>query len=93
MMSIRNRVTAKLIFPLSDLFLGSSVSRQLNFLNRSQNWSREHIDNYQNQKLRSLIHHAYHNVPFYQELFNEARIKPEDIQIKKDLIKTPVATA
>ena len=91
-MSIRNRITKKLIFPFSDMLLGTSVSRHLNFLRSSQYWSREQIDDYQNQKLRSLIHHSYHNVPFYHELFNDIRIKPEDIQTKEDLTKIPIVT-
>lgn len=91
-MSIRNWITKALIFPLSDIFLGMSVSRHLKFLNRSQYWSREQIDDYQNQKLRHLIHHAYHNVPFYKELFDENGIKPEDIKTKEDLVKIPIIT-
>jgi len=91
-MSFRNQVTEKLFFPLSDLVLGSSVSKNLKFLQNSQHWTRSQIDNYQNQRLRKLIHHSYENVPFYRELFDDLNLKPEDIQTKEDLNKLPIVT-
>lgn len=80
------------MLPLSDLVTGNTISSSLSFLEKSQYWSREQIDEYQNIKLRSLIHHSYKNVPFYNELFNDLRIRPEDIHTKEDLIKLPIIT-
>lgn len=62
----------------------------MQFLKKSQYWTRTEIDNYQNEKLRILINHSYTNVPFYNELFQDLRLKPEDIQTKKDLGKLPI---
>lgn len=92
MMPIKNRFIEKVILPLSDLITGNSVYRCLQFLNKSQYWSREEIDNYQNAKLRELIHHAYTHVPFYRELFLNSGLKPEDIKTKDDLTKIPITT-
>ena len=39
----------------------------------------------QNRKLRRILHHAYHNVPYYRELFDAAHIKPEDIREVDDI--------
>jgi len=91
-MSFRNQITEKLFFPLSDIVLGSSVSNQLKFLQNSQHWTRNQIDDYQNQRLRKLIHHSYENVPFYRELFDKLNLKPADIQTKDDLKKLPIVT-
>jgi phenylacetate-CoA ligase len=91
-MSFRNQITEKLIFPLSDIVLGSSVSNHLKFLQKSQHWTRDQIDDYQNQRLRKLIHHSYENVPFYRELFDSLKLKPDDIQTKDDLKKLPIVT-
>jgi phenylacetate-CoA ligase len=44
----------------------------------------------QNQKLRRLIHHAYHHVPFYRERFKKINLHPEDIQTIYDLNKIPI---
>lgn len=92
MMAIKNHFIEKVILPLSDLFTGNSVYRCLRFLNKSQYWSSEEIDNYQNAKLRELIHHAYTNVPFYRQLFLDSGLKPEDIKTKDDLTKIPITT-
>jgi len=91
-MSNKNKIAENIFLPLSDMFFGTSVSRQLKFLRTSQYWSREQIDNYQNSRLRELILHSYQNVPFYRELFTDLRIKPSDIQTKEDLKKIPIIT-
>jgi phenylacetate-CoA ligase len=61
-------------------------------LNRTQYFNPKQIDDYQNTRLKRLIHHAYSTVPYYRELFNRIRLKPEDIKTKNDLSKIPVLT-
>jgi phenylacetate-CoA ligase len=72
--------------------MGQTISKYLEFLNKSQFWTREQIDDYQNKKLRQLIRHAFDNVPYYRDLFLELKLKPEDIQSKKDLEKLPIVS-
>lgn len=91
-MPVLNLLNRKIILPVSDLLTGNKASKYLNFLEQSQYWSQSEIEEYQNLKLRSLINHAYLNVPFYTDLFNSLNIKPEDIQSKEDLIKIPIIT-
>jgi len=91
-MSIISQLSEHFILPLSDLATGYSIHHHLKFLFKSQYWSREQLDEYQNQKLRQLINHAYTNVPFYHELFLDMGLKPEDIQSKNDLHKLPIVT-
>lgn len=43
----------------------------------------------QNRKLRSLILHAYRQVPFYRRLFDSRGLKPEDIRRVEDLSQLP----
>jgi len=62
------------------------------FLKQSQTWSKEKLEQYQTQKLRELINHAYRNVPYYTRLFDENGIKPEDIKELSDLQKIPFLT-
>ncbi|HAF30091.1 MAG TPA: phenylacetate--CoA ligase family protein [Bacteroidales bacterium] len=85
-------LSKKLILPISDLVTGNSISKQLSFLEKSQFWTRDQLKEYQDSKLRSLVHHAYLNVPFYRNLFDDIRIKPEDIQTREDLVKLPIIT-
>jgi len=62
------------------------------FLKKSQWWSREELEAYQLQQLKQLVHHAYENVPYYQRVFDERNLKPEDIQSLSDLQKLPFLT-
>ena len=59
------------------------------FLQKSQWWSREQLEEYQLERLGSLLHHAYENVPYYSKVFDERGLKPKDIQDFKDLEKLP----
>jgi len=63
-----------------------------NFLQESQWWSREKLEEYQMRQLSKLLHHAYENVPYYRRVFDERGLKPKDIQDFKDLRKLPILT-
>jgi len=63
-----------------------------NFLQESQWWSREKLEEYQMQQLKKLLQHAYENVPYYRRVFDERRLKPKDIQNFDDLKKLPYLT-
>lgn len=91
-MAITNWITENIILPLSDIALGQSIKRHLDFLQKSQWWSEGDLKEYQNEKLRSLIKHAYENVPYYNDLFRKLRLKPNDIKDTNDLLKLPILT-
>jgi len=63
-----------------------------NFLQESQWWSREKLEDYQLQQLRKLLHHAYDNVPYYRRIFDERGLKPKNIQSFDDMKKLPYLT-
>jgi len=44
------------------------------------------------QQLSKLLHHAYENVPYYRNVFDERGLKPEDIKTIEDLSKLPYLT-
>ena len=91
-MSLSNFIIRNIFLPMSDLFLGRSVSKHLRFLNRSQWWSSEDIRTFQNTRLRHLIEHAYTNVPYYNEVFKNNNLSPSDIKSVEDLKKLPILT-
>jgi len=62
------------------------------FLEISQWWSREKLEEYQIQQLKELLHHAYENVPYYRKALDERGLKPKDIQEFNDLRKLPYLT-
>jgi len=61
------------------------------FLQESQWWSNEQLEEYQLEQLSKLLHHAYENVP-YRRVFDERGLKPKDIQDFKDLQQLPYLT-
>lgn len=63
-----------------------------NFLQESQWWSREKLEEYQMQQLEKLLKHAYENVPYYRRVFDERGLKPKDINDFEDLKKLPYLT-
>ncbi len=69
--------------------------RQLYYLSqfKKHQWLKEeYLIRIQEKRLRALIKHAYHNVPFYNDLLDSEGIKPEDINSVKDLQKIPILT-
>ena len=61
-------------------------------LNKSQWWSIEKLEDFQNQRLRKIIKYAFDNIPGYHEKFIKVKLKPEDIKTKNDLWKIPITT-
>lgn len=61
-------------------------------LELSENWSRDRIENYRNEKLRKLILHCYEHVPYYRRMMEERKLVPQDIRCAEDLVKLPVLT-
>jgi len=55
-------------------------------------WSRDRLVDYQNRKLRKLLHHAYENVPYYRRLFDRVGLKPQDVRSVADLAAIPATS-
>jgi phenylacetate-CoA ligase len=53
-------------------------------------WNHEKLRNYQEKRLRKIIHYAYTHVPFYHKKFKEAGVTPSEIRTIKDLVKVPI---
>lgn len=71
---------------------GGSFERYQTQLAASQWMSRAAIGEYQNERLRVVISHAYEHVPFYRKRFDALRLKPSDIRSPQDLPKLPLLT-
>lgn len=62
------------------------------FLETSQWWSKGQLEEYQMLQLRSLLKHAYDNVPYYRKAFDEHGIRPNALQDFDDIRKFPYLT-
>ena len=83
--NLSNIISEKIILPVSDVFTHQNIAKTLKFLMKSQWWSESDLKEYQNEKLRKLVEHAYTNVPYYNEVFKERKLTPNDIQTSADL--------
>lgn len=66
--------------------------KYLNWLEKTQWWSKQEFEDYQLERLRELICHAYDHVPYYRRVFDQRNIKPSDIVTLADLQKIPILT-
>ena len=71
---------------------GKVFRESYTFLQESQWWSRQKLEEYQMQQLGKLLKQACENVPYYRRVFNERGLKPDDIQDFSDLRKLPYLT-
>ena len=69
-----------------------SILKLRRFLEKSQWFSEEELKEYQNKRLKEIIEHCYENVPYYQNLFHQLRLKPDDFEDAEDLKKLPLLT-
>lgn len=85
-------IQENVILPIGDTMTGRQVRKYFRFLQQSQYWTREQIDELQNERLRALIEHAYYHVSYYHDVMVERGLTPADIQTKEDLVKLPIIT-
>jgi len=89
MNSILKRISRNL---RKSLFFGKAFLNTCKFLEESQWWSEEKLEEYQLNELKKLLKHSYVNVPYYRRLFDENSVKPTDIKTLSDLNKIPHLT-
>ena len=85
-------VFRNIVFPLAEFREHTHVQQCLSFLEKTQWMKPDEIRALQDKKLKSLIHHAYRNVPYYHKVFNSLNLSPEDIRTRDDLKKLPCLT-
>lgn len=72
---------------------GEPYRRMLDLYRESDHWTEQQLRQFQEERLRNLTAHAYTNVPYYTQLFDERGLNPADIQTLDDLNKIPVLTS
>ena len=60
------------------------------WLDNSQWWSKDELENFQLGSLQALVKHAYENVPYYRCVFDQKKLKPQDIASLDDIHKIPL---
>ncbi len=55
-------------------------------------WPLEKVLGIQSRRVRSMVAHAYRNVPFYRDAMRNAGLRPEDFRTGEDLERLPLIT-
>lgn len=71
---------------------GRKFRRLAEEFDRLQWLSRSELQEYQDERLRKLITHAYEHVPYYHEVMTNSGLLPSDIRTAGDLHKLPLLT-
>jgi len=82
----------KQIYQIYSLITGKDWQKYSDYLEQSQWWEYGRIRKFQWNRLKSILEHAYSNVPYYTEKFRKAGIKPDDIKNFDDIRKIPFLT-
>jgi phenylacetate-CoA ligase len=61
----------------------------IQFLENSENWNREQIEEYQFAQLKRIIKHGYQNTDGYRKLYDAVGISPDSIKTISDIQKLP----
>ncbi len=77
-------------FRLRDFAYPLGILRLRRLFERTQWLPPEELKRYQEERLRILIHQAYHHVPYYRRMFDRRRLDPRDIRALEDLRKLPL---
>ncbi len=101
-MSLLNKIYINSPYFLKNIFInfygikwyfrryGKEFHRNLSEIIERESWDFEKFKDYQRKKLKELINLSYHKVPYYKELFEKIKLKPEEINSEEDLIKIPL---
>jgi len=83
------RILESVLIPAYYGLRGRSYPRHREFMERSQWWSVEQLQDFQWRELRRLLDHAFCSVPFYQKKYASAGIELGDIKTREDFAKLP----
>ena len=81
-----------ILYPIGEALIGTNMLKYLKMVEETQWWSPAQLREFQNEKLRALVKHAYQSVPYYHRIFEERGLTDNDLQTVEDLQKLPILT-
>jgi len=89
MSSLYTRFVSGLVFPLHERLKHHDTVAVRQQLEESQWWPRDRLLALQVQRLRGLLQHAQHHVPYYRDLFARLGFDPANVSSLADLQRLP----
>ena len=80
----------KVVYKIGQRLRNPSLQEHLDFLLKSDKWTKEQLEDYQLTKLKELLVFAYENSPYYTKVFDEIGFKPEEVESLDDLKRLPI---
>lgn len=91
-MDLYKPICKHIVIPLWARWERSPYLKHLQYLQKSQYFSLDKIREYQLEKIRNLLRHAYDNCSYYRRRFRDSRVEPEDIRSFDDYLRVPLLT-
>lgn len=91
-MSLGAALSRKLAFPFWAWKDGSRVREYLDEVERHQFLGTAALEALQHERLRTLLDHAYRNVPYYRGVFDDLGARPHEIRNWEDFAAIPSLT-
>jgi len=73
----------RFIFPLSDMVLGLSINKELKKWRKLQWLSKDELQTIQHKKLKDLLIHCSHNIPYYKNIADNIKFSPNADPVKE----------
>ena len=77
-------------FPLADRLMGTCAMKWYRQIVSMNSWSKQEIQDWQNDQLKKLVRHAYDHTVYYKEIMDGIGIKPDDIRCLDDIKLLPI---
>lgn len=90
MSDLKEKILLNVAFPLADKLMGTCAMEWYHRISLMNTWTKEQIEKWQNEQLKSFITHAYNHTVYYHNLFDALGVKPEDFSSPADLQKIPI---
>lgn len=81
---------SRLIYFLGELKYNNKIKNKYKWLKKTEKWSLKELEDFQTERLKDLLDHAYKNSPYYKLKFDDYGVKPSDLRTLEDLKKFPV---
>lgn len=91
-MTLFSKIHSKIIWSIVEHRNGILTKKHLDYLILSEKWSHDKIKQFQLERIKVIVRHAFENCSFYKNHFNKIKLTPDDINSFKDFNKIPPVT-
>lgn len=92
MTDLYTKAISSFIFPLHEKLKKHTTVAVRDELEKTQWWKKDDLEQLRLARLRELLIHAQHHVPYYSKLFSEISFSPEKMDSLADLSHLPLLT-